>query len=59
MENRQLNALFTRMSEIKDSVLEQPAPDYTSYLERVGRYRGLQEAVQILTDLERDEDDLN
>ena len=57
MENRQLNALFARMSELEKSVIENPATDYASYRERVGHYNGLKEAIQILTDLDREEDD--
>lgn len=57
MNNQQLQALSLRVDELKESVLEQPAPDYASYLERVGRYRGLKEAIQILIDLEKDKDE--
>lgn len=57
MENRQLNALFARMSELEKSVIEHPASDFVSYRERVAHYNGLKEAIQILTDLEREEDD--
>jgi hypothetical protein len=57
MENRQLNALFARLNELEKSVLEYPANDFASYRERVGQYSGLKEAIQILTDLERDLDE--
>lgn len=59
MENRQLNVLFAYLNELEKSILEHPASDYASYRERVGQYNGLKEAIQILTDLERDKDDLN
>ena len=57
MTNQQVHALLTRIGELQESALEQPAPDYASYLERVGRYRGLKEAIQILSELDKDEDD--
>ena len=57
MENRQLNALFARMSELEKSILETPASDFASYRERVGQYNGLKEAIQILTEMERDKDE--
>ena len=57
MENRQLNALFARMSEIEKSLVEHPAIDFASYRERVGQCNGLKEAIQILTELESDRDD--
>ncbi len=57
MMSNQIKALFDRLDELKESALENPAPDYPSYRERVGHYNGLKEAIQILLDLDSDKDD--
>lgn len=53
--NVTLNELKSAMDDIILSLVENPAPDYASYRERVGRYNGLKEAVQIVVQAE-DED---
>ena len=55
-QNYALNEIKSRMDEIILSMVENPAPDYTSYLKRVGQYNGLKEAVQIVVRAE-DEDE--
>jgi hypothetical protein len=51
-------ALLSRLDELKESILEQPASDFPSYRERVGYYNGLRDAVAIVTSLyEQDEND--
>lgn len=54
--NRTLNDLKSRMDEVILSFIENPAKDYASYLERVGLYNGLQQAMLIVVQAE-DEDD--
>ena len=53
--NVTLNELKSAMDDIILSLVENPAPDYVSYRERVGQYNGLKEAVQIVVQAE-DED---
>jgi len=54
----EINALFARLDQVKESFAEQPAPDFTSYRERVGLYNGLKEAINIVQSLyDKDEDD--
>lgn len=43
------------MEIIKTELVEVPATDYTQYRERVAKYNGLKEALDIL--LKQDEDD--
>lgn len=43
-----ISALLTRISDLEKSALEQPAPDFPSYRERIGQYKGLKEALQII-----------
>ena len=45
------------LNEMKESAYEHPAPDFETYLERVGRYNGIKDSIQTLIDLERDEED--
>lgn len=52
-----LNELKSEMDSLVFSLVENPAPDYPSYLERVGRYRGLKEAIQIVTHAEKEDED--
>lgn len=59
MIDTRIKALLDRANELSKSLLENPAIDFTAYRERVGHYNGLMEAVQILQDLERDEDERN
>jgi len=57
MNNKALNDLKSAMDAIILSFVENPAPDYASYLERVGRYNGLAEAVQIVVQADREDED--
>ena len=57
MTNEQLAALKNHANDLKDSLLDQPATDYVSYRERVGLYRGILEAIEILLSLDKSEDD--
>lgn len=56
-QNIALKDLKSKMDEIAFSLVENPAPDYASYLKRVGQYHGLKEAVSIVVRAE-DEDDI-
>lgn len=51
-----LDELRSEMDRIVFSLVESPAKDYASYLERVGRYNGLAEAVNIVTQAEEEDD---
>lgn len=53
---RILDELRSEMDRIVFSLVENPAKDFTSYLERVGKYNGLAEAVQIVTHAEEEDD---
>ena len=55
-QNYTLNELKSVMDDIILSLVENPAPDYASYRERVGQYNGLKQAVQIVVRAE-DEDE--
>ena len=57
MKNSLLDELRSSMDAIILSLVENPAPDYASYLERVGRYNGLSEAVQIVVQADREDED--
>lgn len=56
MNNLALNRLNEEMENIIFSMVESPAPDYPSYRERIGKYNGLKEAVQIVTQAEKEDD---
>ena len=55
MDNR-IKALFDLLNEMKESAYEIPANDFESYKERLGRYNGIKESIQVLLELERDEE---
>lgn len=56
MNNNTLTELRSLMDEIVFSFVENPVPDYASYLERVGRYNGLKEAVQVVVQAQKEDD---
>ena len=56
MTNKSLNDLRIAMQEILESFVTNPAQDYPSYLERVGRYNGLEQAVQIVVQADNEDD---
>ena len=55
-QNYVINDLKSRMDEIILSMVENPAPDYASYLKRVGQYNGLKEAVSIVVRAEEEDE---
>lgn len=56
MSSLTVKELLVRMNDIALSLVENPAPDFTSYRERIGQYNGLKEAVNILTAIENEDD---
>lgn len=57
-EDRSISKLKQRQLEIAQSVLNNPPSDYAGFLKVVGIYQGLQEAIDIQTDVLRGDDDL-
>lgn len=55
MNNAVLNDIKSRMDEVILSFIENPAKDYASYLERVGLYNGLQQAMLIVVQADKDD----
>jgi len=55
MDNR-INALFDLLNEMKESAYEIPASDFASYKERLGRYNGIKESIQVLLNLEQEDE---
>lgn len=55
MTNEIFNDLRSEMERILISFVENPAKDFPSYLERVGLWKGLNQAVQIVTQTQEDE----
>lgn len=56
MNNSTLNDLKSEMDNILFSLVESPAKDFSSYLERVGQYHGLNKAIQIITQTEEEDE---
>lgn len=40
--------LHERLAEMNESALRTAKPDYAAYMEQVGRYHGLKEAIELL-----------
>lgn len=57
-EDRSIAQLKQRQLEIAQSILNNPPSDYAGFLSVVGQYRGLQEAIDILTNVLRGDDNL-
>jgi len=55
MDNR-IKALFDLLNEMKESAYEIPAADFASYKERLGRYNGIKESIQVLLNLEQEDE---
>lgn len=56
MTDQKVSALLALLNEMERTAYEYPAPDYAAYRERVGRYQGIQDCIQVLNNLEDDED---
>jgi len=50
-----LNGLLAQIEELKSSLVEHPAPDFASYMARVGHYNGLKAAIQFVTDSQEED----
>jgi hypothetical protein len=55
-KNQTVNDLRVKMQEVLESLVTNPAKDYPSYLERIGMYNGLEEAIQIVVRAENEDD---
>lgn len=56
MDNIILRELKSKMDEIAFSLVENPAPDYASYLKRVGQYNGLKIAIEIVVQADKEDE---
>ena len=50
-----IKQIIIRMDDAAKSLVENPAPDYPSYRERLGVYAGLKEALEIISNAENDD----
>lgn len=48
--------ILVRMDDVARTLVENPAPDYPSYRERLGVYAGLKDALEIISKAEDDDD---
>jgi hypothetical protein len=56
MASKAVIAVIKRADDVALSLVENPAQDYASYLERVGQYRGLKEALDIILNADNEDD---
>lgn len=56
MASKTVVELIERANAVALSLAENPAPDYASYRERVGQFRGLKEALDIVVNAENEDD---
>jgi len=56
MASNTVDLLVEQMNAVATSLAENPAPDYASYRERVGQYRGLKEALDITVNADNEDD---
>ena len=57
MNNKQLTALLERRRELLEGLVEAPAQTLHDYHRRVGEINGIDNSIQILTDLMRDKEE--